>query len=103
MLHKGKITSWNDDKGYGFITPNNGGDRVFFHVSAFKKRNLRPEPGDVVVYSVTKNNKGKFQAVNAKFVNQKEAQRVGKRPSISVITFALLFLGAVGYSVRETR
>ena len=32
----------------------------------------------------------------------KESQRLGKRPSILAITIALLFLAAVGYSVRET-
>jgi len=102
MLHKGKITSWNDDKGFGFITPNNGGDRVFIHVKAFAEKNLRPVDGDVVVYSIAKDDRGRFQAVNAKFVNEKEAQRLGKRPSILAITIALLFLAAVAYSVHET-
>ena len=102
MLHKGKITTWNDDKGFGFITPNNGGDRVFIHVKAFAEKNLRPADGDVVVYSIAKDDRGRFQVVNAKFVNEKEAQRLGKRPSILAITIALLFLAAVGYSVRET-
>lgn len=102
MLQKGKITTWNDGKGFGFITPNNGGDRVFIHVKAFAEKNLRPVDGDVVVYSIAKDDRGRFQAVNAKFVNEKEAQRLGKRPSTLAITIALLFLAAVGYSVRET-
>ena len=101
MLHKGKITTWNDDKGFGFITPNNGGDRVFIHIKAFSERNLRPEDGDVVVYSLAKDGQGRLQAVNAKFVNEKVAQRRGQRPSISAIAIALLFLAAVAYSVRE--
>jgi cold shock CspA family protein len=30
---KGKITDWNDEKGYGFVTPNGGGPRVFVHIA----------------------------------------------------------------------
>ena len=33
---KGRISEWNDDKGYGFITPMSGGNRVFVHISAFR-------------------------------------------------------------------
>ncbi len=100
MLQKGKITSWNDDKGFGFITPNNGGVRMFIHIKAFSLRNVRPEVGDVVVYSVAKDDKGRFQAVNAKFANDKQPQRSTGPVSWSAIVFALLFFAALGYSVR---
>jgi uncharacterized membrane protein YsdA (DUF1294 family)/cold shock CspA family protein len=99
MLHKGKITNWNDDKGFGFITPNSGGDRVFIHIKAFSVRNVRPEVGDVVVYSITKDDKGRFQAVNAKFVADKQPQRSTRPVSWSAIVFALMFFAAVGYAV----
>lgn len=29
----GTIVSFNDEKGYGFIRPDGGGDNLFFHVS----------------------------------------------------------------------
>ena len=29
MQQKGKITNWNDDKGFGFITPIGGGKQIF--------------------------------------------------------------------------
>lgn len=102
MLHKGKITTWNDDKGFGFIAPNNGGDRVFIHIKAFSERNLRPVVGDVVVYSMAKDNRGRMQAVNAKFSGDKEPTYSNKRPSLLTLTVALLFFGAIAYSVRET-
>jgi len=38
MRHKGKIVRWDDDKGFGFITPHNGGPEVFIHVKAFETR-----------------------------------------------------------------
>jgi len=49
MRTKGKITSWNDEKGFGFITPNSGGKRVFVHIKAFGNRNRRPEVNQTVM------------------------------------------------------
>jgi uncharacterized membrane protein YsdA (DUF1294 family)/cold shock CspA family protein len=102
MLHKGKITNWNDNRGFGFIAPNNGGDRVFVHIKAFSEANLRPVDGDVVVYSITKDGQGRMQAVNAKFSGNKEPSYSGKRPSLTALVFASLFFVAIAVSVRET-
>ena len=30
---KGKICQWKDEKGFGFIQPENGGEKLFFHIS----------------------------------------------------------------------
>ena len=34
---QGVLADWNDERGFGFITPAAGGSRVFVHVSAFPR------------------------------------------------------------------
>jgi cold shock CspA family protein len=42
MRFKGTIAEWNDDRGFGFIKPADGGDRGFCHIKAFQERSQRP-------------------------------------------------------------
>jgi len=62
MIKKGKITSWNDDKGFGFITPDSGEDRIFAHIKAFKHQARRPEVNRLVTYSLSKDQQGRICA-----------------------------------------
>ena len=65
MRLKGRITSWNDEKGYGFITPMAGDGRVFIHIKAFGNRDRRPEVNQLVTYAVSKDKQGRPRAVKA--------------------------------------
>jgi len=62
MVKKGKITSWNDDKGFGFITPDSGDGRIFAHIKAFKYQARRPEVNRLVTYSLSKDKQGRICA-----------------------------------------
>jgi cold shock CspA family protein len=45
MRQAGRINNWNDDKGFGFVTPHYGGARAFVHVKAFQVSARRPQGG----------------------------------------------------------
>jgi uncharacterized membrane protein YsdA (DUF1294 family)/cold shock CspA family protein len=102
MRHKGKITSWKNNKGFGFIAPLDGGHKVFVHISAFRNRSHRPDIGEVVTYSVTKDAQGRTQAVNAALAGDKPSKMPAKNPSRTPVIFAWLFLIVVGISVFVT-
>lgn len=75
MKYKGKITRWNDDKGFGFVEPNGGGDLVFVHIKAFVGKPRRPADGDSVVYEKKQQKDGRFRAVNIHYASETQPPR----------------------------
>src|SRR3546814_10167329 len=75
MRLAGRISDWNDDKGYGFVTPNGGGDRAFVHIKAFQSGSRRPVDGDLISYAVTRDGRGRSNAAEVRFAGQRIAQR----------------------------
>ncbi|WP_413702151.1 DUF1294 domain-containing protein [Psychromonas sp. KJ10-10] len=67
---QGKINNWNDDKGFGFVQPNDGGVRAFVHIKAFNTRSRRPENGDVIIYELVKENNNRYKANNINFASE---------------------------------
>jgi cold shock CspA family protein len=72
MRFDGKLEKWNDDRGFGFITPLHGGEPVFVHVSAFPRDGRRPKLGESLTVEVEPAGDGKKRAINI--------QRAGHRP-----------------------
>ncbi|MET0987546.1 MAG: DUF1294 domain-containing protein [Steroidobacteraceae bacterium] len=66
MRSKGTLVEWNDDRGFGFIEPAEGGPRVFCHVKAFAVRVRRPAAGDRITYEVAKDDRGRTAAVRVR-------------------------------------
>ena len=65
----GKVKWFNPQKGYGFITPDNGNKDIFIHISALEKANINSlNENDRVSYDETRNN-GKVSAANIKKLN----------------------------------
>jgi len=103
MRNKGKITSWNDEKGYGFITPSVGGKQIFVHISAFSNRNRPPEINQLVTYSLSSDKQGRACAAMVTLPGDRLPQKTKqKNGSLSVIA-AAFFLAIVGVSVLTAK
>jgi len=63
-MQEGKVKFFNESKGFGFITPNNGTGDIFVHVSGL---NSEIRENDNVVYEVQQGKKG-LNAVNVRLV-----------------------------------
>jgi cold shock CspA family protein len=63
MRFEGTLTQWNDDRGFGFITPIPAGQDVFVHISAFARDGLRPQLNEALSFEISLNKDGKKQAV----------------------------------------
>jgi len=99
MRTKGTITSWNDEKGFGFITPSAGGKQVFVHIKAFSNTNRRPEIDQLVTYALATDKQGRPCAATATLAGDRLPKRTPRtNGSLSVIG-AALFLAIVGISV----
>jgi CspA family cold shock protein len=61
----GTVKWFNDAKGFGFITPDAGGEDLFAHFSAINMQGFKSlQEGQKVSYEVTAGNRGKSQAAN---------------------------------------
>lgn len=102
----GQLKRWNEGKGFGFISTENGERDIFIHISDLKGMSRRPQVGDTIHYQVKIQNDGKNRAVNAQIegVEVIETQRPKKQKNsknqaillvvavVVVIIIAALFL-----------
>ena len=63
-MAQGTVKWFNQEKGYGFISPDEGGDDLFVHYSGIVGEGFRSlDEGDRVSFEVTRGKKG-LQAEN---------------------------------------
>ena len=66
----GKVKWFSTQKGYGFITPDNGNKDVFVHISSLQSSGLNSlNENDKVSYDEARNN-GRISAGNIKLITE---------------------------------
>ena len=64
-FQQGKLTTWNDDRGFGFVQSEGENRTVFLHISSLKQASRRPRVGDIILYQKVATADGKVRAENA--------------------------------------
>jgi uncharacterized membrane protein YsdA (DUF1294 family)/cold shock CspA family protein len=99
MRTRGRIKFWNDEKGFGFITPASGAKQVFVHIKAFGNRSQRPVIGQLVTFSLSTDRQGRPCAVRVTRVGEKSPGEIKRNDSLLLTAGAVLFLVIVGLCV----
>ncbi|WP_421312814.1 excalibur calcium-binding domain-containing protein [Aeromonas sp. 603404] len=92
MRYQGRIASWNEARGFGFITPEqNGAEQtingsrgagLFVHVTALQSDGRVPEPGEHVTYLIGSGQDGKPRALQV-FFPDRPLTLAGVVPSVT--------------------
>ncbi len=109
MRFEGTLDSWYAERGHGMVKPDQGGDPLFVHVSAFPMDGQSPQEGERLSFEVVSRSDGSKQAVRLqrlqdfKLPSQLRPARSGSRPPrpiarrrTSPLTWMVLVLLALG-------
>ncbi len=98
---QGVLADWNDERGFGFITPSTGGERVFAHVSEFP-RDQRPVRGCQVTYAESRDERNRARASQVRYLSAPPAARASANGvPLALATVTLFFTVLVGLVVLD--
>ena len=106
MRNHGTLTKWNDERGFGFITPAGGKGDLFVHISAFPRGEC-PRLNEMISFEVEAGPDGKQRAVRIMRPGQRASPPAGARARkppqgrwfSGVLTLVIIgALGGYGYS-----
>ncbi|MGS0706681.1 DUF1294 domain-containing protein [Acinetobacter sp. ANC 3781] len=81
MRDQGRLVEWFDEKGYGFIQPNDTSkDRVFLHIKDFARQGPRPIVGCALEYTVLLDGEGRFRAQQVMYLKASQTQKILPKP-----------------------
>ncbi len=86
VMVTGRVIRFDEIKGYGFITPSDGGEDVFVHANELSDRGLRVGAGTKVEFRVVEGDRG-LKAYDVRIVDDQQpaqnapAQAAGHAPA----------------------
>lgn len=108
MRTHGTLVKWNEERGFGFISPAQAGEELFVHVSAFPRDGERPRVGELISFETEAAPNGKLRAIRVMRPGRQRlpqgSRRSGSdarstRPAGAVLAvLALVAIAAYGYS-----
>ncbi|EPF70347.1 DUF1294 domain-containing protein [Acinetobacter rudis] len=76
MRDQGRLVEWHDEKGYGFIQPNDTNKaRVFLHIKEFSRPGPRPIVGCALDYQVALDGQGRYRATQVVYLKASQTQK----------------------------
>lgn len=103
MRYQGRITTWKDEKGFGFITSDTDGEQIFVHITAFVNRRRRPVESEYVTYERVSGRNGGFQAQAVVFADEDVVRSRVSLRRIFFLALAACFLLFVASMVVTDR
>jgi uncharacterized membrane protein YsdA (DUF1294 family)/cold shock CspA family protein len=103
---EGILSSWNDERGFGFISPDGHGAGTFVHISAFPWGAERPHVGEQLTFEIERTSEGKLRAKSVRPVGMATVPRPHPRkgPAIrgtvalgAIAAFVALYVVVIGY------
>ena len=78
----GTVKFFNEQKGYGFIQPDDGGQDAFVHITAVERAGMNTLRQDQrVSYDLEQDNRGKTSAVNLKSAEDAPQPEAAAQPA----------------------
>lgn len=103
MRNKGKIKSWNEQKGFGFIRPLEGGRDLFLHVTDLSDRSRVPKVGQSVTYATSIDKQGRPCAAKAQLPGDSPPSKQRMKGTTGALFVAAAFLGLLTFLVFTTQ
>ncbi|MFY7003572.1 DUF1294 domain-containing protein [Acinetobacter pittii] len=104
MRDQGRLVEWFDEKGYGFIQPDDAKkERVFLHIKDFARPGPRPIIGCALEYRVILDERGRFRAQQVTYLKASQTRKASKtakaESSFQASPLSVMQMGIVFYFV----
>ena len=104
MRDQGRLVEWFDEKGYGFIQPDDAEkERVFLHIKDFARPGPRPIIGCALEYLVILDERGRFRAQQVTYLKASQTRKASKstktESSFQAKPWSAMQMGIVFYFV----